>query len=189
MPEYDVPQQQVMNTDFGLPVQNAGMSSDLLRWQMNNADTVEEIEHWLKGEEWNHQEGKWERRRQMLVNEQGIAALMYVIKTYVDDKNAILGNLSDDHVNTITLNCAEDVIDLLETNWNVYGVRKEHLSMIKNSIKKKVLLVNRRGFNEGERRFLRTTERRTEQVLHRGNGFDEQPEQGRKRSFWSYLRN
>ena len=74
--------------------------ADLTRWQLTAEDLLTELEHDLKGEEYDHKTRSWVLRSggQPLMNQKGVRAVVSMVKPVVN-KNTFLSNLSEKRIN------------------------------------------------------------------------------------------
>lgn len=135
---------------------------DLMRWQLDSLDIIQDIEHDLRGDVWDEKKNEWIVSDDPRINEKGIRELISFIKLRVN-KNVFLTDLSDKEINNIMINFRLDLVDLLYEKYRDYGIRKENLSTILNGIDDFVKIAIKRGWEAltlkhlGER--VRTIER------------------------------
>lgn len=154
-------------------------SSDLMRWQLSTSDLIEDLEHDLKGETFNRETNQWVIGKTRFVNDEGVKAIMSILTARIN-KNTILSNLNENEISRIMIDFSRDLIDLFFMRREEYDISKEHLDLLLRKIVDFVYISLKRAFEEGERQFLKHTERRTE-VYKVGD----EEKKGKLKSFWS----
>lgn len=151
-------QQEYSPLPYGV---SGGQSNDLVKWQLTTYDLLDEIEHRLRGEVFNHKEGKYEKKFERLMTEEGINKIMNFLFSYVD-KNSILTNFTMEDVRRLSKDARNALSELLAFNFVKWELNKGDLTMIVVMIDEKIYAVLRRAFNDGERRHLNTVSQRSE---------------------------
>lgn len=154
-------------------------SSDLMKWQLSTFDLIEDLEHDLKGERFDKEKNDWISTGSKFLNDEGVKAIMSILTARIN-KNTILSNLNEKEISRIMIDFSRDLIDLFFTNREDYEIKKEHLDLLVRKVVDFVYISLKRAFEEGERSFLKQTERRTE-VYKVGD----EEKQGKLKSFWS----
>jgi len=147
-----------------------------LLMQTNPAGVLVEIEHQLRGEIYDSEDDKWIDKKSPLLNEKGINGVMSILKSIVNT-NCILSNLSEKRIQLIIENVGKNIADLLLIEFEDYGVKKSNLSTIVFLCCNMCYFALMRGYDEGERKFLKTTQRSTEHITV------SPPQQAGKRTF------
>lgn len=124
---------------------------------------TDEIEHKLKGEVYDAQHEKWIKKpySRPFMNEEGIWRIMSIITSMIN-QNTILSNLTENEIRNLILQLGEEVIDLLAMKHKEFEVDKGDLTPIVDMVTRMAYIALKRGFNEGERKFLKTTVRSSE---------------------------
>lgn len=154
-------------------------SSDLMKWQLSTFDLIEDLEHDLKGERFSKKKNDWIKTGTRFVNDAGVKAIMSILTARIN-KNTILSNLTEKEISRIMLDFSRDLIDLFFTRRVDFDIKKEDLDILLRKIVDFVYISLKRAFEEGERAFLKQTERRTE-VYKVGD----EEKKGKLKSFWS----
>jgi len=133
---------------------------DLIRWQLDPAEIIEEMEHKLKGEVWDAKTQKFVRRagRDPLMNEDGINVILSLISPVIS-KVVILSNLKEEDIDAMMLDFSKNLICLFASEYHKFGIKKQYIPSIKTFICMIVQATLNRALNEGERKFLGRTER------------------------------
>lgn len=117
---------------------------------------IDKIEHILKGEEYNEKEETWEKKYDPLINNVGIRSIMIDVKAVVN-QNTILSNLRDDEIRNIIISLGDTVIMKLMMRREEFEVDYAELSSIVYLVCNMSYMALKRGYFEGERKFLKTT--------------------------------
>lgn len=144
---------------------NQQVKSDLIRWQLDAKDILEEFQHKMRGEVWSYTDanGKevYKPEGKALMNEEGINSIMSLISARLS-KVFIMSNFNDKDINSIMLVFSYEIITLFYNKYTNFGIEKSFLPSITNYIEDLVYATLKRALNEGERKFLGLTERRVE---------------------------
>lgn len=153
-------------------------NANLTMWSLSSQDILKEIEHDLRGEIFNEETEKWElvAEGKPLMNDEGIRSIVSLARTIVN-KVAFLSNLSEDMVLQISRDFADDLADLLFNNIEQFEIKRTHLNIIVTKISYIIYVALQRAYEEGERRFLKTAERRIVSVRQDPN---------EKKGFWIF---
>jgi len=141
---------------------------------------IDEIEHRLKGEIYDDNTEKWiiPKGVKPLINEIGIRSIMIDIRSIMN-QNTILSNLRDDEVSHIIVGLGDTIITKLMMRHEEFGVDQAELTTIVYLVCNTSYCALKRGYFEGERRFLKTT---TQEKI----GVMQYPQQMQeKKSAWS----
>jgi len=117
---------------------------------------VEHIEHILKGEEYDEEKEKWFKKYDALMNDKGIRSLMIDIKSVVN-QNTILSNLEDSDVRNIIIALGDTIIGKIMMRREDFSIDRAEMSTIVLLVCNMSYMALKRGYIEGERKFLRTT--------------------------------
>ena len=159
--DYDIQErEQVLATPY------SQARPDIIKWQLDPSDILKELEYKLRGIIWDEELGKFIQARKPLANNEGINILMTIIESRIN-KILILSNLDEFDVKAIVIDCISNVIDLLFMRYEELGIKKEHLSNVRGIIDDTIYVTLRRALNQGEREFLKTTEKRIESYVDR----------------------
>ena len=143
------------------------------RWKIDPEDVIDEIEHYLRGDNWDSLTGTWRKNKNdklRLVNEEGISVITTHLRGVLN-KNIILSNFDNEMILQIAKQNAHNVKDIIFTSYDKYEIKKENFSMILQLIDGNVygaLLRAKGGFFVNH---LSTTQRYIEQnTLSMNNG-------------------
>lgn len=124
--------------------------------QTNPSLVLQEIEHQLRGEQYNPENEKWDATQEPLMNNKGINKVMTTLRGVVNT-NCILSNLSEDDVYRLALCVADDITMDLCANYKSFAVDKSDFDRIIDLCTNMCFFSLKRSYNEGERKFLKTT--------------------------------
>jgi hypothetical protein len=156
-------------------------TSDLIRWQLDPKDYLLDMERILSAAYYDPSKRVLipdEQNR--LINNKGLHKIKMIMQSHLT-KNIILSNLEMDEIEHIIINLMVEVIDHLENNWQEYQINKTDLGFIIHIIHTQAYALLKRAYKEGERKFLKTTERRIETHQDRGMEYVQSPQQQRKK--------
>ena len=180
-------QQQDSNFDYTTPVYNQNSNDASLVITTNPNKIMDRIKHIFHREEWDEQQSKWIRPKddngvflKPMINYKGMNSLILDCENIVN-QNTIMSNLSDEEISRIVIELGDTMIDKLEMEADNFEVQESDLNTILYSILNLAYISLKRGFMEGERRFLKTSVRSTEQVISRPPTSFEQPMQQQQR--------
>lgn len=93
------PQQEQYEDDAVLPMPQmvqGNISSDFLKYRIDNSEILEEIEHQLKGEVYLG--GVWKNKFKRDITDEGVAEIINIIYAFGLNKSNLLGNISHDEI-------------------------------------------------------------------------------------------
>jgi len=171
--------------------QNGLMSENLVMWQLQSQEIIEDISHQLKGEVFDFVKKKWVIKGTPLMNDDGIASLATTILGVVN-RNIILSGLEEEEIRNFTLDQDFDTIDDVTLNFDSYGMKENDVIMSRTLqiIEINVFAALKRAKADSQgvgatQRFLTTTQRYSET-----NVIGRQPPptaQTEKQPFWAGL--
>lgn len=143
-------------------LQDKENKADLTRWQQDLADELESLKHDLK-REYRNTEGCWVQipGTKPLVNDLGLHPILNLVKVYFT-RNLIMSNLSQDVINRIMLGIVRDLVLHLGANFERYDIDFHDLTLTVRLVKDRVEPTLYRCFNNGERSYLNTINKRIE---------------------------
>jgi len=146
-------------------VVQTGTDANLIM-QTNPERIVEEIEHTLKCEVFDHQRQKWVQKpgSTPFLNDVGLAAIITAIRGKVN-QNTILSNLTEKEIQMLMIHLSDEIIGLIAMRYQEYEIDKAHLTLLVNLIEDMCFLALKRCLNQGERQFLKTTVQSHEKVV------------------------
>jgi hypothetical protein len=95
--------------------------ASIAQLQLDMTDTIDLIEHDLKGEQYNFKTKLWEKTGTRLMNDEGVRFLISLLHTYLN-RNFILSNFDADKIETIMTKLYKElgwVIIMKEDEWDV----------------------------------------------------------------------
>ena len=152
--------------DMAFDRYNEEKSEQLIRWTLETYDTLKVIEHALRGEDWSESQGMWVKKTKPLMNDEGIAKMMQILKI-IDNKDNLLGNLESKQINEICLDICEDVVSQIRTKHAQYAIDPKDWTLIVNMISQKVEIFLSRPMDGKERERLTPQLKSHEIVTHR----------------------
>jgi len=160
-PEQQQKTNPIMDTVYTGFMNQVG-NANLIQWQLDGKDVLEEIEHKLKGEVWGGTDSKgneiYKPKGVRLMNDEGIGAVLTLISARLS-KLVILSNLEDDDIRKMQLAFSKDLIGLFYVKYKDFAIAVPYLSSIVNFIEDLVYATLKRALKGGERDFLKMTER------------------------------
>lgn len=143
-------------------LQDKENKSDLTRWQQDLADELQSLKHDLR-REYKNKEGAWVQipGTMPLLNEMGLHPIMNLVKVYFT-RNLIMSNLDQHIINRIMLGMVRDLVIHLGANYERYEVDFHDLTLVVRLVKDRVEPTLYRCFNNGERKYLNTIQKRIE---------------------------
>ena len=143
-------------------------SRSLLATATDPAKIIEELRHRLRGETWIPVENKWEKNpdAEPVINEHGATELFNAIFVRVN-QNTIFSNLEDREVRNLIIHLGDDLMYLLADNFEKWEVKDEEaLNLIFANVLDIVFLALKRGYAQGERKFLSKVVSQQENIIH-----------------------
>lgn len=154
--------------------------------QTNPRPLIEHLLHVLRcevetpngkgGTEWKRPQG-----RRPLLNEDGIHSILADVYPVVN-QSTILSNLDEEDVSKTVIELGKTVTLKLMRNWKEFECDKANLTTIVFSVTNMAYTALKRGLGQGERNFLKTSVRTTENVLYRPKSLE--PEKKPAWQFW-----
>jgi hypothetical protein len=150
----------------GMPISTAYTESERsLKYQLDIDEILDEIEHILKNEQrtFNPETGmvSWEKPKyaKPLINEKGINRILSVARAY-DPRSFALSDLEDDDIRKITRKAKDDIIIILEENYELFEIDGHgSASMIVDILVDRIYTTLRRALMGRTLNYLRTTQR------------------------------
>ena len=145
---------------------------DLVRWQIDGSDLLEVLEHNLKREYFDKNNGFWKTRpgERPMMNDMGVYDILSVLQPRLH-KVVSLTNLTENDVKRMALDIRRDVITKLYLNYDLYEVQKSDMTTIVQMVDQLAYAVLRKSYNDGQRRHLSETTQfnRNETTVNRGD--------------------
>jgi len=148
-------------TDDMVHLQQKENNSDLTRWQQDLTGDLEDLEHDLKRE--YKVDSKWVQipGTKPLLNSYGLHPILNLVKVYFN-RNLMMSNLTTDIINRIMNGIVRDLVLHLGANYERYNIDFHDLSLIIRLVKDRVEPTLYRCYNNGERAYLNTINKRVE---------------------------
>lgn len=153
---------------YNQPIMTSNLDDGMLQYQIESNEIIDEIEHLLKGEALNYNQGSgdinWVSKGigRPLINDKGINSVVTILKSHLT-KIFVLSDFEEEDVRNITISVGENIIDELYFNWEEYEVPSPSAaSMIVNIITHTVYATLRKGYLGNYLKFLKTAQRITE---------------------------
>lgn len=131
---------------------------DLIKWQLNQNETLEIIERSLRKQRYNYGNNNWEEVEGVnpTMNEIGIFDMITILKSTIH-KNFALTNLTKDDIFRICKSIRAEVVEKLYLNHRKYKINRSDLSSVVNLIDRNVYSLLTKSLNDGERRHISQT--------------------------------
>lgn len=158
------------------PPPYAKQPEELTKWQLDSFQLLDNLRHDLRGDIWDFEKAKWEEDKEdFTVNEYGVKRIISMLRPKID-KIVVLSNFSEEEVYSVVKEFNFVLIRYMLQNFEAFGIKKSDLSMVVNKIMDVIFSAYMRAKGEGERKFLRTTEKRIEhirppQIREKGTGW------------------
>lgn len=164
---------------------------DLVRWQQSLADEIEELKHDLKREVWTGD--KWEPDKVLigyketgeevyeklppLMNDTGIKMVESAMRPLLS-RNLINSNLNENMVYGMLRRTSDTIVNNITTYGEQYQMEFGNYSHVTRLIKNFMIPTPFRALNDGERKHLRTMNKRLESYG------ESQQEAGKQKKKW-----
>lgn len=160
-----VPEPSPAPYDYGyLPSPGQGqhpLSHLPLMFMLDNADSMETIEHLMRGEVALMKDGQitgWSKEGEALLNDRGIRWVMALITTHTT-KNTNLTSLDEETIRAMCMDICKLMRNTFMLKYDEYGIKKENFSFIKNIAIDFIYTTLQRGKNALTLSFLADTTR------------------------------
>ena len=169
-PQIDNSQQPMYYDEFA-PMPENKVDNETLKWQLSSDDVLENLRLSLLNKRIEIDENgnpKIVGNKKPLVNEKGVETIMMVLRPHFQ-RGVILSNFEDKEILKIMRILRIKLILLLKKYWKEWDIQKGNLAIILETIDNVVFSTFKRAENEGERRYLTTTQRINEnRVINQG---------------------
>jgi hypothetical protein len=135
-------------------MQQGIQQSELYKWGLDIDDVVVTIEMNLRGNFWDAKERTWSKKGIELMNEQGVNFVSTIVRARLG-RHIAMTDLDVDNIKLMALEVCEDVANVLENKWRLFGVEIAYLSTVLDMIDHLVYTTLRRALNGGERAFIK----------------------------------
>ncbi len=146
---------------------------DLIRWQLELDNILERVEHLLRGDLLNFDQGgnliwtKPEDQDDVLFNENGVQEILRMLSLYLN-RNTILSNYDEETINYKVYDFGMELIDLIFMKYEQMGLddkqKIKYYPMICREIIDVVHSAYLRALNGGERQSLREARHVSQQI-------------------------
>ena len=140
--------------------------ADLIRWQQDLSDEAFDYIMDIKG--WAFVNGEWVKDKNMkpLANDQFIRRIRPLLKL-ATSRNLIMSNYSDERVRRSLSRAAAKFTDLIFFHWKTFEIDKRDAGYLVQSYQQLIEPTHYRSLQNGERKYITTSNRRTEVVSNR----------------------
>lgn len=190
----DPNQQQQQNQEYLYPPIQSPINENTLVSQTNPKDILDELAHKLRCElEVNDTESsdksakKWYRPDEVrpLLNEKGVYSIL--VDAYgIVNQCTILSNLNDEDVRVMILEHGKALTLKLAVSWKEFDIDKSNLSTIVLITTSMIYTALKRGFQQGERTFLKTAVSSREQIMIRPKNMNDMGQIQEDKKFWQF---
>jgi hypothetical protein len=98
------------------------------------------------------------------MNDKGVSFVMAELHSVVT-QNTSLSNLDAKEVSNLIIDFSVNLNLSLRANWKLFGMEKTNISLVARMAKRMAYLTLKRGYMAGDKSFLRTAHRSTEQLV------------------------
>jgi hypothetical protein len=142
------------------------VDSSVIIYQLSTDDILEDLEMNLRGFDWDADKGKFEKKRERILNDKCASILMTLVKIEVN-KTKILSYFEDEDIRIICEEFENNIIDILASKYREWEIDIHYLSCIRAMLGNAVYSTYMRALKGGEKTFLKGTERRIETYAER----------------------
>jgi len=134
-------------------------SDALTRWQLDPEELLDRIERFLRRHQWDAEKRCYVAIPGVppLANENGISTILAYLSSLLDPRSVTLSNFEDDDVRRLAKQARTAIRDIITLRYRDYGIDADYIPFIVYNCDSIIYGTLRRGFDEGERRFLSTT--------------------------------
>jgi len=169
----DVPEQEVdyvqqasfQDPNSYLQHQRLKELQNLAMWELNPQDILDQLEHYYKGERWNQQEQKWEKKFDGYLDDEYAAELVNFLASYVNKIN-FLNDYEEEQINERSWEARKAVALWIRYNYRRAQIDKKDFDMILIPTDAMIYGAYKKSLKGGERRFLGTVHQ-TQEMTNR----------------------
>jgi len=140
------------------------------KWMFSNVEVLKEIEKSLRGQIYDRKKRKWIQVLKPLLNDDGINMVIYILKPYTSTLFSF-SQFSDKEISMTMMQFMEDLIPLLATECDNFGIDENHLSIVKRVIEDTIYATLKKAEGGLSLGFLRDTQKTVETVGEKKGGF------------------
>jgi len=139
------------------------------KWMFSNEEVLREIERSLRGQVYDRKQKKWVQALNPLLNDDGINMIIYVLKPYTSHLFSF-SQFSNDEIKMMMLQFMEDIVVLLATECDEFGIEENQLSIVKNVIENTIFATLKKAQEGLSLGFLRDTQKTVETIGQKQGG-------------------
>lgn len=141
------------------PQPPATFGDALTRWQLDPEELLDRIERFLRRQVWSNDMKCYVQIPGVdpLANERGISTMLAYLSSLLDPRSVTLSNFDDDDVRRLAKQARTAIRDIITLRYRDYGIDADYIPFIVYNCDSIIYGTLRRGFEEGERKFLSTT--------------------------------
>lgn len=167
-PQYEYADNYPIDMNLGV-VQQSKADAELTRWQLEDADVVNDVSMFFRGRQINER-GVWEQVTEPLMNDFGVNQIVLYLRQ-LTSKCFKLSNYTHNEIMDEMKILDNEIQEKLLENWQMYGIKKNtDATTIKETILRHVRATMNRAEGAGERKYLGVVLRRVEQVTNQPTG-------------------
>lgn len=117
----------------------------------------------LRGKTFDIAQRKYLQRSAPLLNKEGIGEIRIILESVLN-QNTYLSNLTNKEIYDIMISTSQ-TINTMFCYYKEYGIKKRNFDTIRNAILPPLFCALKRPYNQGEREFIKGTEKREERVI------------------------
>lgn len=140
------------------------------KWMFSNKEVLKELERSLRGQVYDRQKKRWVQALKPLLNDEGINLIIYILKPYTSTLFSF-SNFKEEDIRLTMLQFMEDLIPLLGTECERFGIDENHLSIIKRIVEDTIYATLRKAKDGLSLGFLQETQKTTEVIDGKKSGF------------------
>jgi len=153
----DVNQAPVYPEDVYLGQQQKQEESIGIIRELDPKKVLDMIRHYLNGEIYDEEEGKYVRVFDPLMNEKGIGKYLSIVSAAVSSL-VTFSNFKEDDIMKLTLYVCENALPILYVNYKEYGIQdKSNLNILSNQILVMTMAAFRKALGAGDRNVIGRT--------------------------------
>ena len=167
---------------FNYIPQQSSTGDALTRWQLDPEELLDRIERFLRRQIYDIDQRRYVNIEGVkpLANDLGITTILAYLSSLLDPRSVMLSNFEDDDVRRLAKQARNAIRDIVTLRYKEFEIDADYIPFIVYNCDSIIYGALRRGFEEGERRFLKTTHQTIE---HRQLQAQEKAREDQKRGF------
>ena len=108
----------------------AQQSADLVKWELESQDVIEELGHFMRGEFYDLEKGKWLSTGKFLMSDEGVRAFITRLRSRFH-KGIILSNFNEGEIRENMFRIHMEVLAFLYQDWDKYNISLSDCSLLR----------------------------------------------------------